>query len=369
MGRARSGGRGRRARAGGLSHALTMPLEIQPLFAADEPAWDAFVERHPQGCHCHLSGWRRVVARGYGHAAHYLVARDEGAELRGVLPLVFLGGPLFGRTLVSMPFLDDGGICASDEPALRALGAEALALARRLGAGVVDLRHRQPVGLDWPSFGDKLTLRLGLEGGSERLWSRLDGKVRNQVRKAQRAGLEVRFGGVEALGEFYDVFAVNMRDLGSPVHGRDFFAALLGEFPDSARLAVVRLGGRAIGGAVRLSFKDTVQVPWASSLREFLGLCPNNLLYWEIMKQAADAGQAWLDFGRSSPDSGTYRFKKQWGALEQPLHWQYRPLREGRQPVPDASRGGLSLAVRLWQRLPVGLTRLLGPPIRKHISN
>jgi FemAB-related protein (PEP-CTERM system-associated) len=341
-------------------------IETCPATAEHERLWDAFAAGSAAASHCQLIGWRRVIGRSYGHPSFYLWAL-EGDAVRGILPLVFLRNRLFARGLVSMPFLDDGGPCAADPATTEALAAEALRLSERLDAEVVDLRNRKPSGLDLPAFGTKVTLRLGIGGGSEKLWARLDGKVRNQVRKGQKAGLSVEWPGRAGVRDFYDVFAVNMRDLGSPVHARALFEALFDEFPSAARLALVKKDGRTIGGAVCLMFRDTVQVPWASSLREFLSLCPNNVLYWEILRWAADAGYTCFDFGRSSPDSGTYKFKTQWGAVAEPLHWQLHSRK--RKPALSESRdSSFSLAVRVWKRLPVGLTRVLGPKVRKHIS-
>jgi len=342
-------------------------ITIAEAGAEDSELWDAYVRSRPQAGQCHLSGWRRVVERGYGHPAVYLWAREGGA-VRGILPLISLRSRWFGRRLVSMPFLDEGGVCADELAVAHALVEEAARVARGLAADL-DLRHRHPSGLDLAPHGSKVTFRLDLSPGADAVWARLDGKLRNQVRKGEKSGLVVEWAGRDGVADFYDVLAVNMRDLGSPVHGRGFFEALLDEFEAGARVALVRLEGRAVAAAVCFAFRDTVYVPWASSLRAFRALCPNNLLYWEIVRWAAGAGLRWLELGRSSRGSGTYHFKRQWGALEEPLHWQYQG-RNGRRGAPvDPADGSYGLAAAVWRRLPVGLTRMLGPAIRRQISN
>ena len=73
-----------------------------------------------------------------------------------------------------------------------------------------------------------------------------------------------------------------------------------------------------------------------------------------------------FDFGRSSADSGTYRFKKQWGAQPQPTVWQYHVRRGDIQAVrPDSPR--YRRRIEVWQKLPVWLTRLIGPSIVRGI--
>lgn len=327
-------------------------------------AWDEYVSRCPDAGVYHRYGWARVVERSYRHAPCYLWARDDSG-VRGVLPLVLFRGALGGRTLVSLPFLDEGGLCADDEAARAALWNAALDVARRQRAGAVELRQRAASGLPLSSLGSKVTVMLPLASDPDVMWKRLDAKVRNQVRKAMSSGLTPSWCGIEALDDFYEVFAQNMRDLGSPVHGRRFFAAILEEFSGTARLLIVRDGSRAVAGGVCITFRDTVLVPWASSLRQWRSRCPSNLLYWEVIRAASEKGLTWLDFGRSSPGSGTYRFKMQWGGVAERLHWETND----RPSLVEADHPRYRLMIRAWQRLPVALTRVIGPIVRRRVSN
>jgi serine/alanine adding enzyme len=212
-----------------------------------------------------------------------------------------------------------------------------------------------------------VSVMLELASEADAMWKRLDAKVRNQVRKATSSGLTPAWCGIEALDDFYGVFATNMRDLGSPVHSRRFYAAILEEFAGDARLLLVRDGSRVVAGGVCIVFRNTVMVPWASSLREWRSRCPSNLLYWEVIRSACDKGLRWLDFGRSSRGGGTYKFKMQWGGRERPLHWQVDP--SDRASVIDSDDPRYRLMIRAWQRLPVRLTTLIGPILRKRLSN
>jgi hypothetical protein len=116
-----------------------------------------------------------------------------------------------------------------------------------------------------------------------------------------------------------------------------------------------------------LSHKDRLEIPWASSLREHNFCSPNMLLYWSALEFACDRGDRVFDFGRSTPGEGTYRFKEQWGAKPVPLYWHYW-LRDG-GALPELNPGNpkYRIAINLWKRLPVGLTRLIGPPIVKNL--
>jgi hypothetical protein len=138
-------------------------------------------------------------------------------------------------------------------------------------------------------------------------------------------------------------------------------------FADRARLFVVRSADRTVAGAVAIRFKDTMIVPWASSLREFRHLCPNMLLYWAMLERATMEGARSFDFGRSTPGGGTHQFKLQWDAQPVPLHWEY-PYLAG-QDVPDhgPTNPKFRTAIALWKRCPLWLTTAVGPHIVRAI--
>lgn len=343
-------------------------IEVRLLENGEEKAWDDYVYRCPEASHSHLSGWRRVIARSYGHRSHYLYVQENGA-VKGILPLIWMGNYFFRRSLVSMPFLDDGGICADNDQIGSGLFQEALRLYGGEKADFLDLRHRYANNLDSPPGGEKVMMILDLLDDPDEMWKRFDAKLRNQVRKASKSGLTAGWSSKEGLSDFYKIFAANMRDLGSPVHSHDFFGAILDEFSDSAKIMLVRKDGLVIGAAVCLFFKGSMIVPWASSLREYFSLCPNNLLYWEMVRWGCENGYRRFDFGRSSPDSGTYRFKKQWGAQEEPLHWQCVSRKIGRVAMPHADDARYRLIVRLWSHLPLSITKFVGPLLRGQVSS
>lgn len=315
----------------------------------------------------HAAEWFTVIRDAYGHDPLYLTAADAEGGL-GVLPAFIVRRPIVGPVVSSMPFLDGGGPCGASVALGEALVAHLAEEARRVGAGVVELRCARRLGIAWAPSEHKVNLTLSLPPDPGRLWQQLDGSVRNQIRKAGRSGLSIDFGGAEKLDEFYAIFATRMRELGSPVHARRFFDAVFDAFGGRARLGLVRKGTKAIGGLLALAFKDVLAVPWASCLRQYLTLCPNMLLYWEAIRQGCLEGFREFDFGRSSRGSGTYRFKRQWGAREEPLFWYTIPL-DGRPGRPLPGRAGrAAFLAGSWRHLPLAVTRRLGPHIRKYLT-
>jgi len=332
----------------------------------DAEEWDQYVESHPEGTIDHLWRWRDLFSRVFGHQSTYLVARRDGA-VAGLLPLVHFRSRLFGRFLVSVPFLNYGGVLASDAAAADALMAEARDVAHGFGASHVELRNtsRQFDGL--PCRAHKLKLTRTLPSTPEALWSAVDRKVRNQVRKAQKDGLTAQTGHSELIADFYSVFSRNMRDLGTPVYPKTLFTETARLFSKGFHLYIVRLGRVPVAAAIALRFKDTIIVPWASSLREHRQHCPNMLLYWTMLEHASQLGISTFDFGRSTRGAGTHQFKLQWGATETPLHWEYLLLTKSAVPDHGPTNAKFAAAIAVWQRLPLWVTEAFGPAIVRNI--
>jgi FemAB-related protein (PEP-CTERM system-associated) len=328
---------------------------------------EAFLARGPEVPLSRHPAWLAVLEQALDHVPFGLEVAD-GDRTRGWLPLAYVRSLLFGRFLVSLPYLNTAGVVADDEATARLLIDRAVRLADELQVRYLELRHERPV--EHPALTGRLStkvhMRLPLPLTGEQLWKQIPSKVRNQVRKGQKSGLSVVWGAEELLPDFYEVFSHNMRDLGTPVYGRALFRAVLRQFPGRAELCVVRAGDRPAAGALLLHGAGVTEVPSASALRRYNFTCANMLMYWRLLERAVGRGQAVFDFGRSTRDSGTYAFKKQWGALPCPAEWQYYVRRGTAADMRPDSAGNRRL-VRLWRRLPVSLTRLIGPPIVRGI--
>lgn len=342
----------------------SQPVNVET--ATDGAAWDAYASQHELGTADHLWGWQQVIRSALGHECRYLVAR-RGSTITGLLPLVLFKSRLFGKSVISMPFLNYGGLLVSDSTSGDALVQAATGVAQTFGASHVELRHVAAQCPTLPNRQHKLRMALPLAGTSEVLWTGIDRKIRNQVRKAQKEGLTTADGGLELVDEFYAVFSQNMRDLGTPVYPKSLFQETVRAFPDRARIFIVRKGTQPIACGFIVTFNKTALNPWASSLREFRNLCPNVLLYWTMIERAVNEGAQTFDFGRSSPGGGTHTFKEQWGAEAIPMHWEYVLLSRPEPPNHGPSNPKFERVIDLWKRLPLPVANTLGPFIAPHL--
>ena len=346
--------------------AAAAPVALQIRSDLRAGQWDAYVAGRSDATLYHQSIWADIVGRTFGHRSLQLAALD-GETVVGVLPLVLFDTPLFGRFAVSMPFLNYGGVLADTPAAGRALLEAGVAAAQGARSSYLELRHTQRMFDELPVLTHKVSMWLPLERTADAQWTALDRKLRNQIRKAEKSSLTVTRGGAELLDPFYDVLAENMRDLGSPVQSKTFYSEILKALPGHSRLLVAWLGDQPLAGALVLWHRDRMEVPWASSLRRYNPLCANVLLYWEMLKLAIELNMATFDFGRSTPHEGTYHFKAQWGARPQPLFWEYWLADGARLPDRSPKNRKFETVISVWQRLPVVVTRFLGPSIVRNI--
>jgi serine/alanine adding enzyme len=328
--------------------------------------WDAFASRQTGFTHFHRIGWRSVIEDVFGHPCLYLTARDGAGTLVGVLPLIRVRSLLFGHYLVSMPFLNYGGPLG-EASAVRALAESAVKEAKESGAKLLEFRSRTPLPLDLAVSHRKITVVLDLPPDSEALFKSFSSKLRSQVRRPQKEGVTVRFG-ADQVAPFFQVFSRHMRDLGTPTLPRRFFQRIADEFPDDAWFGCAWLGDQPIAAGAGFRWGHELEMTWASSLNAHSRIAPNMLLYWAFMERAVSQGLSLFNFGRCSPDSGTHRFKRQWGSRDEQLSWyQWSRAGTGDAATPSPDQGAYSWGPRLWKWLPLGIATALGPRVVRSI--
>jgi FemAB-related protein (PEP-CTERM system-associated) len=261
-----------------------------------------------------------------------------------------------------MPYLDTGGICTADEWAESALVRRALDLAADHSARL-ELRHLTNRNVGLPASLRKVTMTVSLDGGEAAVWARAKSNRRGQVRKARHHGLSAEVLGADGLDDFYRVMSVNMRDLGSPMHRHRFFHAIAGAFGRDARFLLVRSGRDVLAAGLLLFHRSSAVLHWSSCLRSARSSGANQLLYWTVIECALEHGCEQVDLGRSSPGSGTYEAKREWGAEEIQLFWHQNPPTID-LPAAAGNSTSLQWATTVWRHLPVPLATRFGALIR-----
>lgn len=349
----------------------------------NQTLWDSYVLKHKDSTPYHLYAWKKAVEAAYGHKGYYFIAVSDNAvnsnrKVIGVLPLIHLKIP-FGRgSLISLPFCDTAGPLSDNKEIEQLLIAEALSLGKDIGVKEIEMRTSKnecefkidTVTIDTKSH--KARMLLDLPDGSDILLEGFKSKLRSQIRKPEKEGLRFEWGNIDKLNDYYRVFSINMKDLGSPVHSLMWFRSVLEFYAEKARMGLVYLEQQLIGCGIILIINNTVTVPWASTLRKYNQLSPNMMLYWNFLAFAADGGHSRFDFGRSSPGENTFKFKAQWGAQPEALYWHKISLKKKKlsigDTVPKRVNSNREMAANLWSKLPLCVANTLSARIRKYIS-
>jgi FemAB-related protein (PEP-CTERM system-associated) len=346
-------------------------MNIRQASNSDREQWDNYVNNNPDSTPYHLSAWTMAIQRAYGFKCINLIA-EENNRILGICPITILKIPFKQPEMVALPYCDVGTILSTDKESQAELINELFSQAKSTDSSIIDIRggidrdllesHGYPV----RSGSNKVRMLMDLPGSSDELWQGFKSKLRSQVRKAEKNGLTFLFTN-EKTDQFYSVFSRNMRDLGSPVHSTKWFEEIIKNYGDDAKMGLVYHEKKAIGAGIILRAGNTISIPWASTLRQYNRLGPNMLLYWNFLRFAADNGCSSFDFGRSTPNQGTYRFKTQWGAKPVALQWHTIYL-DGVLPAQKETSKNRERIADIWQKLPLVLANSIGPILRKYIS-
>ncbi|MGH7812721.1 MAG: GNAT family N-acetyltransferase [Candidatus Binataceae bacterium] len=339
--------------------------------------WERVVEQSTDATIGHLWQWREIVGAAYGFDSHHLIAEDDRGRPVAAAPFIFVRSRLYGNELASMPYIDYGGICHIDglapdacDSADRAIVDAAHELAKRLNAKRLHIRSPRELPPPFEVSMEKVTQHLKLAGSAEEQFARLPSERRNRLKRCEKHGLSTEISdpaddaGLEA---FCAIYAENMRDLGSPAHGRDFFRHVAERLRERLSLITVRHRNRPIAAGLAFEFRGWLSMPWTGATYAARPVYGSNALYWAGIKLGIERGCHTFDFGRSTFNSGIFEFKRQWGPSAVQSYWSTLYLHP--RAAAPRQRKSLQTMSRIWRHLPLGVARAVGPGLRRGISN
>lgn len=329
--------------------------------------WDAFVDQCERGTFFHRSGWKRVIEGVFGHRCHYLYA-TRNDDIVGVLPLVEQKSLLFGHSLISTPFCVYGGVAADSDEVMTFLENQAIERAKALNVDYLELRY--PFARNNPALTEKCahsTFGWQLAEDDDAILAGIKKKQRAVVRHSLKNDLSYRVD--DDTQTAYDVYSESVRNLGTPVFPKRYFAALKQEFGDACDVLTVEHQGKAVSSVLNFYYKQQVLPFYGGGLFEARQLKSNDYMYYQLMCHAKAHRQCeYFDFGRSKDDSGAFKYKRTWGMEPVPLHYQFYLVKAQELPNLSPNNPKYQLFIKMWQKLPVGVSRLIGPFLSKYLG-
>jgi FemAB-related protein (PEP-CTERM system-associated) len=332
----------------------------------DAVKWDTFLETSDRASFYQLFAWKHVNESCFGHKTYYLAAEDDDG-FSGVLPLVYIKSRLFGKILCSMPFVNFGGACLETTGTESLLLGEAKRIVHNERIAYLELRNTSPLNEPLPTSKHKISMTLDLAPDPEQIWNSFKSKQRTEIRRAYKNDLNAVSGGEELLDTFYTLLSTSWRSMGTPIYNKKYFQIVLRAFPDKTKIFVVLHKDTPIATAFNGYYNGTVEGMWLGISPEFRRMCPNHVLYWEMIKHACENNYKVFHFGRSSIKSGGEFFKKKWNAKAQQLYWQYYLGTAKDIPQLNVQNPKYKHMIELWKKLPLNITTSLGPAIARNI--
>jgi len=344
---------------------IKLKSEIKTLDTVNFKRWDDFVTAHPDGTFFHLSGWKTVIEKAFGHKTYFLYTEYDGA-INAVLPLVHVNSLLFGNNLISSAFCVYGGIIANNGISYDLLDAEACRLAEQLGVDTLELRHRERKHPERPYKELYVTFRKNLEPDVENNMLAIPRKQRAMVRKGMEAGLTSTIDtDVERL---HLAYSESVRNLGTPVFSKKFFRTLKAVFGEQCEVLSVEHNGQLIASVMNFYFRDEVLPYYGGGTDLARDLKGNDFMYWEVMRRAVEKGVKIFDYGRSKIGTGSYSFKKNWGFKPEPLFYEFYLVKATELPDINPLNPKYQLFIAAWKKLPLPISQFIGPFLSKDLG-
>jgi CelD/BcsL family acetyltransferase involved in cellulose biosynthesis len=353
-------------------------LRVRAARPEDAESWDRFVDAHPEGRYCHLWGYKRALERAYGYRCVYLNFQ-EGENLIGVFPSIKV--KRHRGWLISQPFNEYGGPLIHDlsPDQHRDLTRHLVQAAQEEDCNAIEVRGGigcEQIAKDagWVKQPLHSYALLNL-GDSDQIWRRsLTNEARKGVNKARKSGLtaEIRKGAAAVQDPFYDLYLVSMKRLGVPPHSFRFFAEFARGIGERLVAAWVLREAQPVAILLGATTGRRVHIFVIASAPEAWPMRPSDLAHWELIHWACREGFQVFDFG-SARYAGQIQFKKKWGVTlhDYSFYLIGPPGAMGKlksETVRTSSRSMEAMAT-LWRwAVPLPLTRILGPPIRKYLT-
>ena len=343
-------------------------LELVKYTNTQAAIWDDFADRY--GSIFHTIAFKNLLQDCFGYECLYHYLADTNGQIKAILPLISARNIMQSKVGVSLPFINHLDFCTDGSISNQQLLDYLQELQEQYQLKYLQLRLREEPAANtgWQSNTDNYTFMLPLKGAEQDILALSSGSNRNHTRKVYKNNyFAVSFDPANLI-DFYRVYQRRMHELGSPAPALHFFQAFFEYFPKTTHLLTVidRATDKVVGGMllVQSTTDKTLYYPYGANLVEYNNRYLNNFMYFEAAKFGQSLGMEWLDLGRSPLDSGTYRFKKQWGANPVSLHYLFY---FGKHNAVIPSKESMSVFIKIWRYLPLGLVNFLGARLIKNV--
>ena len=347
-----------------------MPLNFEIIDPLKFKGWDELISSRPESTIFHSSSWARVLYETFKYQARYLTVL-ENEKLLALVPIMEINSPITGRRGVSLPFTDicepiiDSSVSFQDIlSSILKLGRESLWETFVLKGGTQYLK-------DEKSSRRFYTHSLELKRDEGEILRGFRSNTRRNIKKALREGVRVEISDTfESLREFYRLYAITRKRLGTPIQPFAFFKNLHKNIISKGKGIIILAShkNKVIAAGVYTHFKGQAVFQYGASDKRFQALRPNNLVMWEAIKWYARNGFDSFSFGVTDLENiGLRRYKSSMATSEQVLGYYVYNFQKNGFIAGRSLRS--SRKKKIFQNSPIIVSKLLGWLLYKHIEN
>jgi FemAB-related protein (PEP-CTERM system-associated) len=315
----------------------------------------------------HTSEWADLLFNTYKHKNETLIA-SENEEICGIFPLSYIKNPILGGYLATGTFASHCEVLGNDNNIKIDLIQAGINKSNLLNAKYMEIKNTDELKIPLPNIYQKdehYTLITNCEKAIEDFWKYFSSDLRNHIRTAEKK-FEIEIGN-KNIDEIYELISITMKRHGTPVHKKEFYSGILSTIPNSIVISA-KLDGELAALYLLIGYNSTIHSLVSASNSEYWRYHVNELVTWECIKYSIDNNYKYFDLGRSDYKSGTFTFKKRFGAIAKQLFYNYYSKSENEIPHIDSNRSNYKFATKVWSKLPLKVTQKTGNYFIRYIS-
>lgn len=318
----------------------------------------------------HTIIWKEFIQKSFSTNQTFITVRNEDNEIITAIPITKINSKLFGSRILATGYQEYGGMVGDKRVLSEILqyikkkyeqDYEFLEIKGSINSKNNPLKCKELQ--EVPRY-KRFVLELS---GEENTWKKIQKSKRKAIRKAEKF-CNCRKLTIKDLDQFYFLYLQNMRRFGTPPYSKGYFKNFFSMIQEKGHGKIYGSfkEGKLVAALLGFYHNKRVHITTAISNPQFANCRPSDLMHWTFIKWAIDNNYEFFDFGLVREESGQFEYKRKWGAELEELSSFYYLLKEKDIPKPlDPSNKKYQYAIKIWQKLPLKLTEVLGMRLRK----
>jgi len=289
-----------------------MKVEIKIAGKGDASEWDKIVDESPHGTLFHKWKWLRIMEK-YSGAKLHCIMGTKGDELIGLYPIFVKKKFGFGFVFSPPPHLSVlylGPVIANYEKMKQSRKESAFNnlqkefegfLSGNLKADYVNIMTPPNLMDSRPYFWNGYNVRLRFNylnciSDENVFWSNMEKKLRQNISRAKREGVQVETGGPKEMRQIYSAMIRRYNEQNKRVKVPiEYLLDLQKEFSKNMRIYVALFNGEFVTGVIDLCYKNKISSWVGNPKSKLTSLNANDLVNWTSIEWGCKNGYKYYE--------------------------------------------------------------------------